>query len=292
MPGRVEIALVLVLVGNDQRLGRPADREARIVPAHATLAVRRVEGRDQVQRFDILGQRQKAMRETARHIHHVPVLSAELGAETLAEGGRTGPQIEERVPQRALDEADTLNLGRIPQLVVHATQGAAVAAEGIVDLYEMGFQPGFAEFALAEKSREKAALVRALVELDYQGAGERGRHEAHDALTPWRLWLRRAAPADRGGGARCAAGRTGRGQNRQPRSDDRKTAPAAPPCPPPACIRAGNPAATGPACRSRRGNRAGPCRPLRCRRSTRPARGAARYRRCRAPDNFLHRRRR
>src|SRR5258708_18819167 len=285
MPGRVEIALVVGLVGNDQRLGRPADREARIVPAHATLAVRRVEGRDQVQRFDILGQRQKAMRETARHIHHVPVLSAELGAETLAEGGRTGPQIEDRVPQRALDAAHDLDLGRIPQLVVHATQGAAVAAEGIVDLYEMGFQPGFAEFALAKKSREKAALVRALVELDYKGAGERGRHEAHDALTPWRLWLRRAAPADRGGGARGGSRRTGPRRNRAPAKHCPRTAPAAPPCPPPACIRAGNPAATGGACRRRRGNRADPCQPLRCRRSTRPPRGAARYPRCLAPAN-------
>ena len=44
MPGRVEIALVQVLVGDDQRRGRPADREARVVPPDAALAVWGVDG--------------------------------------------------------------------------------------------------------------------------------------------------------------------------------------------------------------------------------------------------------
>jgi len=43
MPGRVKIALSRVLVRDDARLGRPADRKARVVPAHAALAVRGVE---------------------------------------------------------------------------------------------------------------------------------------------------------------------------------------------------------------------------------------------------------
>ena len=43
MPGRVEIALSRVLVRDDAGLGRPPDRKARVVPAHAALAVRGVE---------------------------------------------------------------------------------------------------------------------------------------------------------------------------------------------------------------------------------------------------------
>ena len=43
MPGRVKVALSRVLVRDDARLGRPTDGKARVVPAHAALAVRGVE---------------------------------------------------------------------------------------------------------------------------------------------------------------------------------------------------------------------------------------------------------
>src|SRR5260370_41512551 len=102
MPGRVEIALVPVLVGNDQGLGRPAYREARVVPSDAALAIGGIEGRDQIERLDILGQRQKAVGEAARYVHHAPIAGAELGAEALAEAGRARAQIEDRVPQGTL----------------------------------------------------------------------------------------------------------------------------------------------------------------------------------------------
>src|SRR5881227_4050052 len=103
------------------------------------------------------------MRETARHVHHVPVLGAELRAKALAERRRTGPQIEDRVPQRALDAADDLDLRRFAQLIMHSAQGAAVTAQGVVDLHEASFEPGLIEFALTEESSEKAALVLALI---------------------------------------------------------------------------------------------------------------------------------
>src|SRR5439155_13120547 len=170
----------------------------------------------------------------------------ELGAEAPAEAGRARAQIEDPVPQRALDAAHQLYLGRLAELVMHAAQRAAVAAQRIVDLDKAGFESRLTEFALAEQAREKAALVLALVELDDVGAGEGRRDELHAALTRSRSRSRsRAMSAGRGGGARCAAGRICRHRNRLPRSDGRRIARAAPPCRRPRCIRAGSRAATG-----------------------------------------------
>src|SRR6516165_10277006 len=74
MPGRVEVALLRVLVRDHLRLRRPAYPEARVVPAHAALALRGVEGRDEVERLGILFERQEAVGKAAGHIHHSAVL--------------------------------------------------------------------------------------------------------------------------------------------------------------------------------------------------------------------------
>jgi hypothetical protein len=136
------------------------------------------------------------MCETAWYIHHVPVLGAEFSAKALAEGRGAGPQIEDRIPQRALDAAHDLYLGRLAQLIVHAAQRATVVAQGVVNLHKVGFEPRLAEFALTEESSEKAALVLALVEFDRIRARERGRDEAHAGLTPSRLRRRAVQHSD------------------------------------------------------------------------------------------------
>src|SRR5256714_12264074 len=146
---------------------------------------------------------------------------------------------------------------------MHSAQGAAVTAQGVVDLHETSFEPGLTEFALTEESGEKAALVLALIKLDQIGASERDWDKAHDIVTRSRFWRRSALLAGRGDGAGYAAGQIGHRRNRRSRSGDRKIALAAPPCRRPACIRAGSQGADGQACQSRRGSRADPCRLLR-----------------------------
>src|SRR6516225_701254 len=112
MPGRVEIALLRILVRDHPRLGRPAYPEARVVPAHTALALRGVESRDEVERLGILFERQETVGKAARHIHHAPVLGAELGAKALPETRRPRPQIEDRIPQRAAHAAHHLHFRR------------------------------------------------------------------------------------------------------------------------------------------------------------------------------------
>ena len=61
VPNLVEVALLRVLVRDHLRRGRPADREARVVPAHTALALRSIEGRDEVERLGILFERKQAV---------------------------------------------------------------------------------------------------------------------------------------------------------------------------------------------------------------------------------------
>src|SRR5262249_25099544 len=179
MPGRVEIALLGVLIRNDTRLGRPPDRKTGVIPSHTALAFRRVKRGDQVERLRIFFEGQKAVCKATRHVHHAAVLGAELGAEALPKTRRARPQIEDRVPQRAAHTAHDLHLRRLAQLVMHAAQRALVFAQRVVDLHKAGIESSCREFPLAIDAGKKTAVVFAFVELDDKGPVERCRHKSH-----------------------------------------------------------------------------------------------------------------
>ena len=93
VPSGVKIALVGILLRYDDRRERPADGEARVIPAHHPLELRGISSRDEIQRFGFLCKRQNPVREAAGYIHHAPVIAAELGAKALAEAGGGRAQV-------------------------------------------------------------------------------------------------------------------------------------------------------------------------------------------------------
>src|SRR5580700_6976627 len=58
VPGRIEVAIAAVLVRDHGRRAGPLDRESRVVPADAALALRRVELVHEVERLDVVGERE------------------------------------------------------------------------------------------------------------------------------------------------------------------------------------------------------------------------------------------
>src|SRR6266478_4621257 len=108
---------------------------------------------------------------------------------------------------------------------MHAAQPTLVLAQRVVDLHEAGIEASCRELAFAEHAGEKAALVLALVELDDNRSGKRGRHKSHGSL---RRSFAAAPPSPgRGDDARCAAARTARRRNRGARNRASGTVPAA-----------------------------------------------------------------
>ena len=91
----------------------------------------------------------------------------------LPKVGESGPQIDDRVPQRAAHAAHDLDLGGVAKLVMHAAQGALGARQRIVHVDEAGFEPGGGKFPFAEHAGEKAAVVAALFQLDHPRVLER-----------------------------------------------------------------------------------------------------------------------
>src|SRR5579862_4061102 len=87
---------------------RPPNRETRIVPSHTPFPFGRVGGAREIKRFGVVLKRQDGMRKALRHIHHETVLGAQFRAEPLAERGRTRPEIENDVMERAANAANEL----------------------------------------------------------------------------------------------------------------------------------------------------------------------------------------
>ncbi len=151
---------------------RPFDADGRIVPAHAALGLGRIKGAIEIERLDVVGQRDEAVPEAARHVHHQPVVLVELGAEPFEIGRRAGAQVDDHVPKRALDGAHDLHFGRGRQLIMQPAQRALGARQRIVDLDEAGLEARGGKFVLAKEPGEEAAVVAAPLKLDQIGAAE------------------------------------------------------------------------------------------------------------------------
>ena len=103
MPGRVEVALLLILLRDHLRLFRPGYREAGVVPAHTALELRGIERRYEVERLGILFERQKAAGKAARGAYIMRRFSALSSAPKLcpkvADPGRRSRIASHSVPR-------------------------------------------------------------------------------------------------------------------------------------------------------------------------------------------------
>src|SRR5581483_10944001 len=106
-----------------------------------------------------------------------------------------------------------LRLGRRGDLVVHAPQRAGAVVDGDVALDDFGPQPVLRHLAGAERTREEAAGVVLLVQLDDECPLQGRLRESHGSwccrpgalFTPSRRRTRRSAPYAGGIGAASAA---------------------------------------------------------------------------------------
>ena len=80
MPSWVKVAVVLVSLGDHNRLSWPLDGKFRVVPPNATTIIRFVEFVDKVKGLGVFRQREKAMCKAFRNIHHAVIFSRQICA--------------------------------------------------------------------------------------------------------------------------------------------------------------------------------------------------------------------
>src|SRR5262249_50943188 len=160
-----EVGPAAVLVGNDRRLGWPADTEGGIVPAHAALGGRRVELGDEIGHLGLVLEGQKGIGAALRDEQHPIVRRAELDRQVTHEGRRLRTQVEQHVMHGATNATQELVFLIRGDLVVKAAQRVLVAVEGDVHLHDPVGQAAVPELASTPTAGKEAAIVSAPLKL-------------------------------------------------------------------------------------------------------------------------------
>src|ERR1700722_4801400 len=166
------------------RFNRPSDLEIRIVPAKASLPLRRVEIAHEVNRLSVIGQSQNCVRKSARYIHHQAVALIQLCTKPLTKSGRVRAKIDDGIPQSSFDTPYDLYFRIIRKLVVHSAQGSLFCRQRIVDLNKRPHEARLVELVNAKQTGEKAPVITAPLGLDCVCTFERGRVEFHAQASP------------------------------------------------------------------------------------------------------------
>ena len=143
----------------------------------------RVKFRDEIKRLRFVGQRLITVGKAFGDVKHRAVFRCQFDGEKFQERRRLRAQVNDGVENRAAQAAPDFVLGPGRKLIVHSAQGAAVPAERVVDLDDLGVETVPLVFAFAEETRKKAAVVAALFEFDDVGAFERCLGEFHGCGT-------------------------------------------------------------------------------------------------------------
>src|SRR5665647_1268069 len=168
------------VAGRDARGGsRPGDVECRVVPSHASGGGRLIARRDLVEHFRVIGQGQKSVGQTLRHIDRGSILGVELEALPLQIGWRIETEIDHNVeypPPKAPYQLRLLVRG---SLVVETPQGPCQVVVGDAALSYTGVQAATPELLCVESPGEEASVVLDQVRIDEVAARQFGLPEDH-----------------------------------------------------------------------------------------------------------------
>lgn len=156
-----KVRLVLVLIGNHNRLQRPLDAEFGVVVPDAAFAIGRVKFGDEIKGLGVRFQSDETMGETLRHIKHGAVFRSKLDAKMLQEGGRILAQINDGVEKGAAQAADDFVFSFWRELIVHSAQRTFVFAGGIICLDDFVIQSVLLVFAFAKNGQTNRDRRRA-----------------------------------------------------------------------------------------------------------------------------------
>src|SRR2546426_9362117 len=117
-----------------------------------------------------------------RHVDGVAIFCAKFDAELLQIGGGLRTHIDNDIPNRSANASDEFSFGRRGNLVMHSANRSPGVAVGDVCLHKPRFKSVLGEFLYAKSSREKAAVVFFLVQLDDERSAKSGFVEDHRYL--------------------------------------------------------------------------------------------------------------
>src|SRR5579859_1578466 len=181
---------VLVFFRKQRRSCSPRDVQVRIVEGDAVLVRAIVKIAAFVEELHARRQRQKTVRETARHVKLIPLLRRQDNARPFAKMRRADANIHGHVERFAFDHAAELRLRAI-ELVMQDAQHALRGSRMVI-LNENIRDAEFGEFFLVIRFEKTAASVAARFEENLANAGQIC-VDALEACSSGRIHLRRFA---------------------------------------------------------------------------------------------------
>ena len=152
-----------ILVGQHRIRGRnrPADRQRRIVPDQALLAVRRIIIVDLVGDFGVRFERAIAVREAARNKQLLAALRRQGRGHPAPVSRRADAQVHGDVIDAAAQHANELALHARRHLKVQRAHRSALERQRLIVLNEFGVQPGLVRRArIVGFDKESARVVK------------------------------------------------------------------------------------------------------------------------------------
>src|SRR5437867_1369755 len=155
----------------------PADLEGRVVPPHASGGTWMVELRHLIENLAAVLERLVPVGQPLRNIDHAEIVARELEGQPVAEGGRSGPDVQGHVVDRPAGASDQLRLRVGRDLVVHSAKRSLLEVESDVALRDGRIEAAGLELAPGPGAREETALVHDPLGIDREEALQRRRSE-------------------------------------------------------------------------------------------------------------------